>query len=43
MFNLNPRSPKQHYCSKACRRAVERVRERELRWKEAPTHLVRRP
>jgi len=29
------RSPLQHYCSHACRQAVQRVRERERRWKQA--------
>jgi hypothetical protein len=42
LFNVNYRSPKQHFCSKECRRAVERVREREQQWKKAATRLVRK-
>jgi hypothetical protein len=34
-FVLQPRSPLQHFCSPACRRALERVQKRERRWKEA--------
>jgi hypothetical protein len=29
------RSPLQRFCSHTCRRALERVRERERRWKGA--------
>jgi len=29
------RSPLQRFCSHACRRALERVQERERHWKEA--------
>jgi hypothetical protein len=28
------RSPRQRFCSHACRRALERVRERERRWQQ---------
>ena len=35
------RSPLQHFCSQECRRALERVRERERRWKQA-RDLIRR-
>lgn len=34
MFDLTRRSPLQRFCSKECRRALERVWERERRWKE---------
>ena len=34
MFVLSTRSPWQRFCSMECRRAMERVRERERRWKE---------
>jgi hypothetical protein len=34
-FVLQPRSPLQHFCSPACRRALERVQKRERRWIEA--------
>lgn len=34
MFNLSRRSPLQRFCSKECRRALERVWERERRWRE---------
>ena len=35
------RSPLQHFCSHDCRRALERVQERERRWKQA-RDLIRR-
>lgn len=35
------RSPLQRFCSHACRRALERVQERERRWKQA-RDLIRR-
>jgi len=34
-FARQRRSPLQRFCSHACRRALERVREREGRWKQA--------
>jgi predicted nucleic acid-binding Zn ribbon protein len=34
LFCLSRRSPGQRFCGKSCRRAVERVRERERRWRE---------
>jgi hypothetical protein len=34
MFDRSRRSPRQRFCSKECRRALERVWERERRWKE---------
>jgi hypothetical protein len=34
MFDCTRRSPLQRFCSKECRRALERVWERERRWKE---------
>ena len=34
-FAQQRRSPLQRFCSHACRRALERVRERERRWKQA--------
>ncbi len=34
-FLRTSRSPRQRFCSKACRRALERVWERERRWREA--------
>lgn len=34
-FARQRRSPLQHYCSHACRCAMERVREREHHWKQA--------
>src|SRR5438128_109611 len=34
-FAQQRRSPLQHFCSPECRRALERVREREQRWKQA--------
>ena len=33
-FVRTRRSPQQRFCSSACRQAVERVRERERRWRE---------
>lgn len=33
LFVRQPRSPQQHCCSAACRRALRRVRERERRWR----------
>src|SRR5436853_6532675 len=32
-----PRSPRQKFCSKECQRAMERVWERERRWREPGT------
>jgi len=32
-FDRRPRSPEQRFCSRECRRAMERVWERERRWK----------
>jgi hypothetical protein len=40
-FVLQPRSPLQRFCSHDCRRALERVQERERRWKQ-PRDLIRR-
>ena len=40
-FARQRRSPLQRFCSHACRRALERVREREGRWKTG-AHLNRR-
>ena len=40
-FAQQRRSPLQHFCSPECRRALERVREREQRWKQA-RDLIRR-
>ena len=34
-FVRSRRSPLQHFCSKDCRRALQRVREREKQWREA--------
>jgi hypothetical protein len=34
-FLRTSRSPRQRFCSKACRRALERVWERERRWRKA--------
>ena len=34
-FARHRRSPLQRFCSRACRRALERVQERERHWKEA--------
>ena len=34
MFDRSRRSPLQRFCSKECRRALERVWERERRWRE---------
>jgi hypothetical protein len=34
LFVRSPRSPRQRFCSSECRRALERVWERERRWKE---------
>lgn len=34
MFERSRRSPQQRFCSKECRRAMERVWERERRWKQ---------
>ena len=34
-FTPQRRSPLQRFCSHACRRALERVQERERRWKQA--------
>ena len=34
-FTRQRRSPMQHYCSQACRHAMDRVRKRERRWKRA--------
>lgn len=35
-FVRQRRSPGQRYCSRACRRALERVRQRERRWQREP-------
>jgi predicted nucleic acid-binding Zn ribbon protein len=40
-FAPQRRSPVQHFCSPECRRALERVREREQRWKQG-RDLIRR-
>jgi hypothetical protein len=40
-FVLQRRSPLQHFCSHDCRRALERVQDREQRWKQ-PRDLIRR-
>jgi hypothetical protein len=40
-FPPQRRSPLQHFCSPGCRGALERVREREQRWKQA-RDLIRR-
>ena len=37
MFQRSTRSPHQRFCSMGCRRAVQRVRERERRWREEPS------
>jgi hypothetical protein len=34
-FAQQRRSPLQRFCSQGCRRALERVEERERRWKQA--------
>jgi predicted nucleic acid-binding Zn ribbon protein len=34
-FAEQPRSPAQRFCSRTCRRAMERVRQRERRWRRA--------
>ena len=36
-FTKTRRSPAQHFCCRQCRRALERVLERERRWKERAT------
>lgn len=35
-FDRTRRSPRQRFCSQECRRALERVWERERRWQELP-------
>ncbi len=40
-FTPQRRSPLQHFCSQDCRHALERVRERERRWKKV-RDLIRR-
>jgi hypothetical protein len=40
MFLHSARSPHQRFCSWGCRRAVERVRERERRWKEGRAAII---
>jgi hypothetical protein len=39
-FEAHPRSPLQRFCSSLCRRALQRVREREARWRRGS---LRRP
>jgi len=34
LFRLTARSPKQRFCTKSCRCALERVCQRERRWRE---------
>jgi hypothetical protein len=41
-FVWTRRSPLQRFCSNRCRRALERVRERERRWQESPPTENRR-
>jgi hypothetical protein len=38
-FDPHPRSPLQHFCSSLCRRALQRVREREARWRRSVGRL----
>ena len=40
MFLHSARSPHQRFCSWGCRRAVERVGERERRWKEGRAAMI---
>jgi len=42
-FAQQPRSPRQRFCSRACRWAMERVQQRERRWRQAVRWRLRIP
>jgi hypothetical protein len=42
LFVVTSRSPEQHFCSRSCRKALRRVRQREARWRARRRRLSRR-